>query len=199
MNHRLDDNFWSERYLKQTTGWDVGEISSPLKAYIDQLQNKELHILIPGCGNAHEAAYLLAQGFKKVTLVDISEVLTERLKERFAEEIATGQCEIIHADFFELKGQFDLILEQTFFCAIDPAFREKYAETMAGLLKPGGKLAGVLFNVEMPEGPPFGGSTEEYERYFSPYFDFKTFETCYNSITPRAGRELFCILEKKQG
>jgi methyl halide transferase len=44
---------------------------------------------------------------------------------------------------------------------------------------------------------PFGGSKEEYLEYLIPFFNVKTFETCYNSITPRAEQELFGIFIKK--
>ena len=56
--------YWQNRYLENSTGWDLGDISPPIKAYIDQLNNKNIKILIPGAGNAHEAEYLHNQGFK---------------------------------------------------------------------------------------------------------------------------------------
>ncbi|MFC3811864.1 methyltransferase domain-containing protein [Lacihabitans lacunae] len=197
MAEQLDDNFWSNRYLNNSTGWDLGAISTPIKEYVDQLKSKELSILIPGCGNAYEAEYLLAAGFKKVTLIDISEVLVKNLKEKFSAEIEVGKCEVIHGDFFKLEGQFDLVIEQTFFCAINPSLRPQYASKMAEILAPNGKIAGLLFEMEKPEGPPFGGHTQEYLGYFEPYFNIKTITPCYNSIKPRAGTELFIILEKK--
>ena len=58
--------------MSQTAGWDIGYPSTPLKEYIDQLKDKSITILIPGCGNAYEAAYLFERGFKQVTLVDLS-------------------------------------------------------------------------------------------------------------------------------
>jgi thiopurine S-methyltransferase len=68
---------------------------------------------------------------------------------------------------------------------------------MADLLKENGKLVGVLFNRNFEAGPPFGGSKEEYISLFRQKFNVKVMEDCYNSIVPRAGRELFMILEKK--
>jgi thiopurine S-methyltransferase len=65
-------------------------------------------------------------------------------------------------------------------------------------LKPGGKLVGLLFNDKLnTDKPPFGGNKEEYTWYFEKYFDLKTFESCHNSIKPRAGRELFIKFSKK--
>lgn len=187
----LNDQYWSERYEKSQTGWDVGNVSPALKGYFDQLTDKSVAILIPGCGNAYEAEYLLQQGFTDITLIDISGVLVQNLQAKLKDYIEKGVCRVIHQDFFEHSGSYNLIVEQTFFCAIDPTLRPKYAKKMSGLLKPTGHLVGLLFDREFVGGPPFGGSKEEYIPYFSPYFDFKTIEKCTNSIPPRAGNELF--------
>ncbi|MFN3487670.1 MAG: methyltransferase [Emticicia sp.] len=187
----LNDQYWSERYEKSQTGWDVGNVSPALKGYFDQLTIQSISILIPGCGNAHEAEYLLQQGFTNITLIDISGVLVQNLQEKLKNYIEKGLCRVIHQDFFEHSGSYDLIIEQTFFCAIDPNLRPKYAQKMSELLKPSGRLVGLLFDRAFVGGPPFGGTKEEYIPYFSPYFDFKTFEKCANSIPPRAGNELF--------
>lgn len=195
--YMLNDQYWSERYEKSQTGWDVGNVSPALKDYFDQLTNKSASILIPGCGNAYEAEYLLQQGFTDITLIDISGVLVQNLQEKLKNYIEKGVCRVIHQDFFEHSGSYDLIVEQTFFCAIDPILRPKYAKKMSELLKPSGRLVGLLFDREFVGGPPFGGTKEEYIPYFSPYFDLKTIEKCTNSIPPRAGNELFINLVQK--
>lgn len=192
----LDKQYWNNRYEEGQTGWDLGAVSPPLKAYIDQLTDKSLAILIPGCGNAYEAAYLLENGFTNVTVIDISSHLTESLGQQLQSFVDSGYLNIICGDFFAHEAQYDLILEQTFFCAIDPSMRGKYAMQCASLLKPGGKVAGVLFNRMFEGGPPFGGSVEEYEEYFLPMFSKVKIEPCYNSVKPRAGAEVFIILDK---
>jgi hypothetical protein len=62
---------------------------------------------------------------------------------------------------------------------------------MHQLLKPAGKLVGVLFNREFEGGPPFGGSKEEYKQLFSKHLHIKKMELCYNSIPQRKDAELF--------
>ena len=101
-------------------------------------------------------------------------------------------------DFFDLQdSNFDLILEQTFFCALDPSLRESYAIKMNNLLREKGKLAGLLFDFPLTEkGPPFGGDINEYKKLFFEHFRIKTLERAYNSIKPRNGNELFFIFEK---
>jgi len=192
-NESLDEKYWSQRYKSESTGWDLGEVSPPLQAYIDQLSNKNISILIPGCGNAYEAVYLLQKGFTNITLVDISPILTDQLKRKFVNELGKS-IHIICDDFFNLQGQFDLILEQTFFCSFKPENREKYRDKIFNLLKPDGKLVGVLFNREFSSSPPFGGNEPEYRKLFSLKFTIKTMSACYNSAAPRQGSELFVIL-----
>jgi methyl halide transferase len=189
----LDADYWSKRYLEQQTGWDIGYGSTPLVEYLQSITDKNISILIPGCGNAHEAQWLLQNGFTNVTVLDISPVLTAALEEKFKEQ----PIKILTGDFFEHKGQYDLILEQTFFCALDPSLRSKYVTQMHQLLKPEGKLVGVLFNKEFEGGPPFGGSKEEYEQLFSKHLHIKKMELCYNSIPQRKDAELFFSADGK--
>lgn len=191
----LGEAYWNNQYNARATGWDLGEVSPPIKAYIDQLTNKNLRILIPGCGNTYEAEYLLQNGFTDITVIDIAPALVTQLKEKFA---GNPNINILLGDFFKHEGEYDLILEQTFFCAINPPLRKDYVARMNALLVPGGKLVGVLFNREFEhQGPPFGGCKCQYESMFEKDFDFKSFELCNNSFVKRAGTELFINLVSK--
>ena len=106
--------------------------------------------------------------------------------------------QMICDDFFNIDGNFDLIIEQTFFCAIDIEKRNDYAKKVHSLLSDNGKLVGLMFNAPMySDHPPFGGSVKEYKSYFSTLFNYKYFEPAYNSIPSRNGKELFINLIKK--
>ncbi|MBI4947019.1 MAG: methyltransferase domain-containing protein [Bacteroidetes bacterium] len=191
----LGQKFWDDQYQSNTMGWDMGEVSPPIKEYIDQLQDKNLRILIPGCGNTYEASYLLQKGFTSITVIDIAPTLVNRLKAKFKNNSA---IKILLADFFEHQGEYDLILEQTFFCAINPALRTNYRDKIFSLLSSKGKLVGILFDKEFEkEGPPFGGTKCSYEKIFKDHFELKTFEKCRNSFYKRMDTELFIILNKK--
>ncbi|MFN3909365.1 MAG: methyltransferase domain-containing protein [Flavobacterium sp.] len=191
----LTKEYWEGRYAENQTGWDVGSISKPLKDYIDQLENKDLRVLIPGAGNAYELEYLWEQGFTNAFVLDIAAIPLENLQKRNPK---IPKNHLIETDFFQWNETYDLILEQTFFCALDPNLRAAYAQKMASLLRPNGKLVGLLFDTDFGNDfPPFGGNKEEYFSYFTPYFDILTFEKCHNSIAPRAGKELFFIFQKK--
>ncbi|MVN78552.1 methyltransferase domain-containing protein [Hymenobacter sp. HMF4947] len=195
----FDAAYWQGRYA--TAGrdtWSVGRITPPLQAYLDQLGvGPQPRILIPGAGRGYEAEYLHQRGFRHVMVADFAPEPLAELADRvpgFPPE------NLWQADFFQLAPTepFDLLIEQTFFCALPPALRPAYAQQCAALLRPGGKLAGLLFDTPFAGAtePPFGGSREEYRAYFEPYFAFIHFDTAYNSLPARAGRELFICLQK---
>ena len=191
----LSANAWENRYLNNDIGWDLGEVSTPLKEYFDQLENKEIKILIPGGGNSYEAEYLFNNGFENVFVVDVSKSAIENIQERIPN---FPSKHLINGDLFELENKFDLIIEQTFFCAINPNLREAYVLKMNELLKPNGKLVGLMFNVPLnKDKPPFGGNKEAYIAFFKPHFNIEKMDTCYNSFGNRKGRELFVKLHKK--
>ncbi len=189
----LDDKYWNAQYNTNEIGWDLGEVSPPIKSYIDNLRNKNLKILIPGCGNTYEAEYLLQQGFTDITVIDIAETLVTSLNKKFKNN---SYLKIILGDFFEHKNEYDLIIEQTFFCALPPTLRQRYVWKMHQLLKENGLLVGLLFNRTFEVGPPFGGSLNEYQNLFSNSFEFVQMIACLNSATPRANTELFIVLKK---
>ena len=189
----LDAAYWEAQYKAKTTGWDLGKVSPPIQTYVDTISNKNSSILIPGCGNSYEAEYLLEHGFTNITVIDIAPTPVAVLKEKFKNN---PNIQIVLGDFFEHQGKYDLIIEQTFFCALPPTMRQKYVWKMHQLLADEGKLAGLLFNRTFEVSPPFGGSKEEYEMLFAIAFDFLKMDLCPNSIAPRANSELFFELKK---
>jgi SAM-dependent methyltransferase len=189
----LDKTYWDNQYLANTLGWDLGQVSPPIKEYIDSIPNKNAKILIPGCGNSYEAEYLLKNNFTDITVIDISPTLVAALKQKFAEN---KNIKIVLGDFFEHKNQYDIIIEQTFFCALHPNDREKYVFKMHELLRKNGKLVGLLFNREFEKSPPFGGSLKEYEMLFANSFILNSISPAINSVTPRTNSELFIDFTK---
>ena len=192
----LNQIYWNSRYLCNDFSWDIGDISMPLKTYFEQLTNKELKILIPGAGNAHEAEFLFKNDFKNVFVLDFADEPLQNFKRRLPD---FPKEQLIKQDFFEHHGKYDLIIEQTFFCAINPNLRKPYIKQMKQLLNPNGKLVGLLFDDTLNlEKPPFGGNLVEYRALFSTSFSIKKMERANNSIKPRENRELFFICENNE-
>jgi methyl halide transferase len=189
----LDKTYWDAQYQAKTIGWDLGEVSPPIKTYIDGLKNKDASVLIPGCGNAYEMEYMLQQGFTNITVIDIAPSLVENLQQKFANNT---NIKIILGDFFEHEGKYDIIIEQTFFCALPPTMRQQYVFKIHQLLNENGLLVGLLFNRKFDVSPPFGGGKDEYALLFKDAFHFNTMVDCKNSSAPRANTELFIVLQK---
>ncbi|MCS6991814.1 MAG: TPMT family class I SAM-dependent methyltransferase [Chitinophagales bacterium] len=187
--------YWQQRWLEGAIGWDLGEVSPPLREFFDQIAPTTLRVLIPGAGNGYEAEYLWKKGFQNVWVLDFAEAALESFKRRVPD---FPHAQVICEDFFNHHGQYDLIIEHTFFCALPPSFRHDYAKHMNRLLVPGGRLVGLLFNDHLcgASGPPFGGTDQEYIELFHPYFETVCMQPALNSAAPRQGRELFFILRK---
>lgn len=193
---KLDAQYWEDRYHQQNTPWDIGYPSPPLVHYLKQHAQPQDRILIPGAGHAYEAAWLHQQGYSNVYVCDWAPSAFDILREKAPD---FPEAQLLVADFFELGLEVDLILEQTFFCAIDPDRRAAYARQASQLLSPGGKVAGLLFIHPLERGgPPFGGTTASYRTLFEAHFKILQLATAQDSIQPRAGNEVFFELQKKR-
>ncbi len=190
----FDKSYWEKRWTEGKIGWDSGAVSTPIKEYIDQLTNKSIKILVPGAGNGYEVEYLYKKGFNNVFYMDFATKSAQSFLKR-----VTGfpENKIITGDFFTHRGKYDLIIELAFFTSFSPYKRPEYVRKLYDLLITGGKMLGLFFNHEFGNDyPPFGGTEKEYRQLFSSKFKIKYMETAYNSIKPRAGRELFILLQK---
>lgn len=191
---KLNAEYWEDRYRNNSGKWDIGHPSPPLTEYAG-VWPVNTRILIPGCGHAYEGEWLWKKGYSNVTLMDVSHTARTHFLERVPD---FPQEQFIIGDFFEHLDQYDLILEQTFFCALSPGLRDKYVDKMWDLLNDNGILSGVLFTFPLTgQGPPFGGSPEEYSGRFKPKFDILKLRPCYNSIGPRMGNEVFFEVKKR--
>lgn len=193
----LNDAAWENRYREGNTPWDLsGPTPEFLRLAEAGIIPKRGAALVPGGGRGHDAIWLAQRGME-VDLVDFApSALRAALENASAVKAALFAY---RQDFFALptlayhQNRYDLFLEYTFFCAIDPERRPDYVLAAKKLLKPGGKLVGLFFPLEMEkEGPPFVVSREEVERLFGPHFSLE-FREPAASVKPRAGREFVGI------
>lgn len=192
----FDVEYWNNLFKNNKLGWDIGYASPALTEYFDQIENKDIRILIPGAGNAYEAEYLYKNGLKNTFILDFSKEAINSFSQRA--DFYPKQ-NIFIQDFFEHNQKYDLIVEQTFFTSFHPSKREKFAKKIADLLNDKGKYVGLFFTHEFHKDlPPFGATKDIYNEFFLKYFDYKTFEIANNSIKPRKWREYFFIMQKKE-
>ena len=149
--------FWNDRYASGVTPWDLGDVSAAARVLVEKHFPRQGRVLVPGCGRGYEVVYLEKLGYR-VTAVDFAGEAV-----RFLGELARQsqvQPEILQQDLFLLptlyNSAFDVLLEQTCFCAIDPSLRNDYEQLAYRVLRPGGRLLGVFMEVDEPrEGPPY--------------------------------------------
>lgn len=200
---KLDPAYWDERYRIGSTGWDLGEANSGLVDAVAQRLTSSSRVLIPGAGRAYEARALWTRGHREVFVLDWSATAIEEVRAATsAEQVGLTQqqldARLLVGDFFTHRGRYDVLVEQTFFCAIAPARRGEYVRQAAELLKPGGRWIGLLFDRHFPNaGPPFGGSLAEYRGLFGEAFEIETLAPSQISVPPRRGSEAFGVMRKR--
>ena len=194
-DNKLSAQYWNQRYIDQNTPWDIGQPSPAIVKYLQENVQQSTRILIPGAGKAHEAIWLHQNGYEQVWVCDWAKDAFVHLKDAAPD---FPDQNLLCTDFFDLSLEVDLILEQTFFCALPPEKRSAYVQKTAALLSAEGKLTGLLFARPFPfEGPPFGGTKSEYVQLFQDNFEILQMDISQDSIGPRLGNELFLELSLK--
>lgn len=191
------DQFWTERYQQEDTGWELNQAAPALVDMLPRLKLPRSRVLVLGCGSGNDAAYFAQQGHI-VTAVDISAEALNRAKSKYS----GLSIQWVQADIFKLppqfKESFDLIFEHTCFCAINPEDRSKLVQIWTQLLAPNGLLMGVFYVMDKAGGPPFGGSEWEVRKRLQKSFHFLFWGRWKGSVEGRSGKELF-VYAKKRG
>jgi len=146
-----------------------GDTSTGLETMgkLDNLAGKTA--FVPGCGRGYAVASLAQLGgCASVIGLEVSTTAKAACDSYLTEvgaDVAGASCEV--GDFFTHQGQYDLVYDCTFLCAIPAERRLEWVAQMAKLLKPGtGELVTLIFPVkegepgdpadgEVGNGPPF--------------------------------------------
>jgi len=159
---------WERHYNEKDLRWDLDEVAPPFVHLWEGRDIPPCRAIVPGCGAGHEVMFLAEKGFN-VTALDYTHGAIKLIKSAFEENNYSG--EVLQQDFFELdcnyNEKFELMLEHTFFCAINPNMRQEYVETAKRILKPGGYLIGLFYETNEDGGPPFNTQKEDIEKKFS--------------------------------
>lgn len=145
--------------------------------------------LVPGCGRGYDVEFFAWLGFGEVLGVDIAPEAVQAAEawvgglpsahaantEKPAAPGAAPRSSYDHLsrvhfkalDYFAAAteadqplGQFDLIYDYTFFCALPPQLRPRWAEAHAKSTKKGAALLTMVYPIQgdRPGGPPVGPS-----------------------------------------
>ncbi|HBP11328.1 MAG TPA: thiopurine S-methyltransferase [Nitrospina sp.] len=190
---------WQRHYEENDLGWDLGQVAPP---FVKLWQEEKLplgKVLVPGCGRGHEVVFMAENGFD-VTAIDFSSGAVTYLKNALKKRNLEGR--ILHQDFFSLdeshEGVYDLVLEQTFFCAISPKQRRDYVLNVSRILKPGGILVGLFYHTDEQGGPPYNTTREDIEMHFSKKFEIQELDKTFLSAEQRKDKEWLGILKKPE-
>lgn len=189
----LSPQFWDERFAQSFTPWDRGGVPQALREFVARCP-APLLTLIPGCGSAYELVHLCEAGWDAFA-IDFSPEAVARAK------MLAGQWagRVVEADFFAWQPPrpLELIYECAFLCALPPAMRPRVAARWAGLLPPGGRLAGFFFFDQAVKGPPFGIARDELEGLLAPYFDCVEDASVSDSIPIFLGKERWMVWQRR--
>lgn len=191
-----DPAFWDPLFPADAGGWELGRPTPPLVRWFSEHSPKDMRALVVGCGRGHEARLLAGLG-ARVTAIDFAPNAIAAA--RAASDPALA-IDYQVRDLFSLAGgppAFDLVVEHTCFCAIDPARRDEYVDAVADALVPGGALVGLFYAHGRPGGPPFTTSREEIERRFARRFAVAALEVAGDSVLVRHRQELLGELRRR--
>jgi SAM-dependent methyltransferase len=143
---------WEARYQEGTTGWDRGDTSPALAAWLEAGRIDPCRVLIPGCGRGHEVLALARRGFA-VTALDFAPSAVGHLKESLSREGLNAK--VLQADVLQWQPDdpFDAIYEQTCLCALPEDTWQDYALRLHDWLRPEGRLYALFMQTGQPGGP----------------------------------------------
>jgi SAM-dependent methyltransferase len=178
-------DFWEKRFRERFTPWDAGRVPSDLERFL-ATEPHGRRVLIPGCGSGYEVRAFAETGHE-VLAVDFAPAAVERAQKVLGP--LSGRVRL--ADFFEadLGAAYDIVYERAFLCSLPRQLRQRYAERVAKLLGPQGRIAGFFFFEEGERGPPFGLKSGELEALLSDRFEQVEDKAVNDSIPIFAGKE----------
>jgi len=191
-------NYWDVRYANESAGWERDEAHPALRNWIENGELKSCSIAIPGCGRGHESLLLVESGFE-VTPIDFADAALKETSERLRgfESSATFVQDNVLS--YRPKLPFDAVYEQTCICAIEPAARKHYEDSLYQWLRPGGKLFALFMQTENKIGePPFHCDIEEMKTLFpDERWDWQSKTIEHFEHPSGVGHELAVVLERR--
>ena len=132
-----DMKFWEDLYVSGDVTWDLGGTTPIFKEISKNIIPGKICII--GCGKGHDAVMFAKKNFE-VTAIDFAPSAISCLDKIAAD--AKVNIDAINSNIFNLSNdyynQFNYVIEQTCFCAINPNMRNNYEQLVSNLLVKGG-------------------------------------------------------------
>lgn len=194
----VDKQFWEDLYISGDVNWDLGAATPIFESISKEISPGK--ICIVGCGKGHDGVMFAKKNYE-VTAIDFAPSAISYLKQLAAD--AKVDIHAINTDIFNLSNdyfnQFNYVIEQTCFCAINPNMRNNYEQLVSNLLVKDGLLIGLWFPLDKnvsEGGPPWATSVEEVKNLFSNRWVIEREEFSSLSIKPRKDREKLIVFRK---
>lgn len=202
--------FWDGLYAEGQDGWELGEPSPALAAWLagggrfarrlgesgghveaPADGDKRARIAVPGCGRGHDVRLLARHGYRAVGFDFAAAAVAEARGLAATEDLDVA---FEQRDVFTLgrdhRDAFDGVWEYTCFCAIDPGRRAEYVDVLRTTLKQGGTLLACFYPLrDGDNGPPFPVARDEVQRLLAPHFTVVESGAPATSIDRRRGLE----------
>jgi cyclopropane fatty-acyl-phospholipid synthase-like methyltransferase len=141
---------WDDSYMADTPpAWDIGR---PQPAFVRLADDGLLrgHLLDAGCGRGEQALLAAAHGADAVG-VDISPTAIEQARRKAAERGLTVRFEVADAlNLGQLGLTFDTVIDCGLFHTFDDDGRARYVDSLAAVLRPGGRCCLMCFSDRQP-------------------------------------------------
>lgn len=185
-------DFWDLRFREGFTPWDAGGVPAALREFLAR-EPAGRRVLVPGCGSGYEVRAFADAGHE-VVAIDFSAAAIEAAQHVLGE---LGRV-LVRGDFFAHSlGEYDLVYERAFLCALPRPLWPRWAARVAQVIRPGGRLAGFFYWSDDGRGPPFGLKPGELESLLAPAFDRTEDASVIDSIPVFAGRERWQIWRRR--
>lgn len=132
-------SWWEKAYAADTQPWSISRPQRAVVKLVDAgaVSGRTLDV---GCGVGTHACYLASEGYETVG-VDIASRAVEQAERRAAErgidvEFRVGDALALGASL----GSFETVLDVGVFHAFDAIDRQRYAESLFGVVEPGGHV-----------------------------------------------------------
>ncbi len=184
---------WHDRWAEGRIGFHRDAVNAHLQGHADLLLDGATRVLVPLCGKSLDIPWLADRGVEVVgvELVDKAvDAFWSAMDEEPEREVlpdfsrtTSGGITMLQGDIFKLlpghTGTLDAIYDRAALIAIPPDQQHAYVDHLMGLLRPGGRMLLLTYDMPLPpqKGPPFSVTPQRIPDLFKTAASIQCLET----------------------